>query len=450
MRGAILPVAILALSILFATPVGGAPSTLRAGSNATYNLSVKVWFSPPFCEFTPSSEVQTNAIACPLIASFPTVNVNGTIGWTATQANATLDLLNVTHSIATYFGINQTHVFKNNGSFLETIFANRTLDLAPFIIPDMDQTLQVATSSMASVAGASNWSSSMDMTSALWLRPSVYTMWWVPVPLVVNQTVKVLTFNTNVTGTTTTGGRAAYTLAYYPALPGLEQDPSASAIPVGDNYPASFIFNYDQTTGLLLNANATIRLGFPEQYQSGCTPSANTKCPLSLNCFIEPSGLNIQATLTLSSSSLIGSAGDSSGSSSGSNGTGSGTGTGGTNGGSSTGGSNGGSNGGTTSGGSNSGTSGGTSGGNGGSGGTNGGSGGTNSGSSGSNGGNGAGANGGSNPGGTLATKPPSSFPWIYVLLGVLAAGIIGGGAYYARNRKAKTVPPTPASQPSA
>jgi hypothetical protein len=309
MRFASIAVALMALILLIAVPVGGAPS-LQAGSSATYNVSVEVSFSPPFCGVNAYSGSQADIIVCPMtMPNLPSIVVNGTLGWNATRLSDTTAVLNVTRDLATFFGNPTVPVFRNTGSFNESInLENRTISIMPFIMPEMDQALQ-------SLPGMSSWTSSMNtVSSAMWSRPHIYTMWWVNGPLKVNDTVPVLVFPTNVTGSTSLtlaniGTRTAWTLTYNLPRPSPEQDPSAAIpFPIGDNFNASFSFNYDQQSDLLLSAVANINFGFlePLPYQANpCVSSGTTVCPASSNCptFVQ-SGINIQATLTLSKTNL--------------------------------------------------------------------------------------------------------------------------------------------------
>lgn len=438
MRLATVPIAILAVALLFAVPVGGAPN-LQVGSYATYNLSIKVSFSPSLCQMSTVSGVQTDLIFCPLnetATDLPSIETNGTLGWNATRLDNNIAVLNVTRDLRTFLSSNlTTPVFKSTGSFNESIFlTNRTIGLTPFIMPEVEQSFLMSGGSNA----ASNWTSSVDsVMSAMWVRHPDYTMWWVNGPLSLNQTVPVLTIPTNVTNHSTidlggsVGSRSAWNLTY--ALPRISpmDDPSlVSAIPVGDNFLASFSFNYDQQSDLLLSASSNIHLGFIEPVQINCVPSANTKCPatsLASTCFTIPSGIDVQANLTLAKTNLnlsqrLGSGGDTSGTGSNSGGTG----TGGSNSGSS------------SSGGSNSGSAGGTNGGS--SGGNNGGtnSGSNNGGNSGTNSGGTTGSNSGTNPAPlTSGSKPLASIPWIYWVLGLIAiVAIVASLAVVRRRRK--------------
>jgi hypothetical protein len=428
MRLASVPVALVTLILLIVVPVGGTPS-LQAGSSATYNVSVRVWFSPPFCGTQAYSGSQTDIIACPLTESnLLSIVVNGTLGWTATRVSDTTAVLNVTRDLATFFaGDLTTPVFRTAGSFNESInLANRTISIMPFLMPEMDQVLQLAQNdAAASLPSSSNWTPGMNtISSAIWVRPHIYTMWWVNGPLKVNDKVPVLVFRTNVTRSTSLtlpniGTRTAWALTYNLTLPSPMQDTAiANAVPTGDNLLASFSFNYDNQSDLLLSAAANIHFGFlePLPYQpSPCVSSGTTVCPASSSypTFVQ-SGINIQATLALSKTNLNldQRLGSTSGSSSDP------------------------SSGGTTSGSSPDGTSGGSS-----SGGTSGGSdsGGTNGGlgSTGTNGGTGSG-NGGSNPGSTpqsIGAKPGSGVPRLYWILGIVAVAIIVTGIFLARRR---------------
>ena len=415
MRLATVPIAILAVALLFAVPVGGAPN-LQAGNYATYNLTIKVSFSPSLCQMSASSGVQTDVIFCPLnetATALPSIETNGTIGWNATRLNNNIAVLNVTRDLRTFLSSNlTTPVFKNTGSFNESIFlVNRTISLMPFAMPEVEQSLQMA----GSLNSASTWTSSMDsIMSAMWIRHPVYTMWWVNGPLSLNQTVPVTVFPTNVTSSPTInlggsiGPRSAWNLTFALPRPSPVEDPSlVSAIPGGDSFLALFSFNYDQQSDLLLSASANIHLGFIEPVQVNCVPSANTKCPATLvapTCFTIPSGINIQANLTLAKTNLnmsqrLGSSGDTSG-------------TGSNNGGTGTGGSNGGNNGNTNSGSNNGGNSG------------------TNSGGT-------TGSTSGTNPTSlTTSSKPINSAPWIYWVLGLIAVVVIVTSLIVLRRRR--------------
>jgi hypothetical protein len=313
MRLASIPIAFMTLVLLIAVPVGGAPS-LNVGSSAAYNVSVTASFSPPYCGTNTTSGSQSNIIYCPLAeTNFPSVGVNGTLGWTTTGLNATTAVLNVTRDLATFFAGNlTTPVFRNARSFNESInLADRTVSIMPFIDPEMDQAMQ-------SLLGMSSWAPSMStISSALWIPRPIYTMWWVNGPLKLNETVPVLVFPTNVTRSTSLslaniGTRSAWTLPHNLTLPSPEQDGAyAYAMPTGDNLFASFTFNYDQTSGLLLSATAIIHFGFLEPLPylpSPCVSSGTTVCPASSTypTFVQ-SGANINATLTLSKTNLIGS-----------------------------------------------------------------------------------------------------------------------------------------------
>src|SRR5438093_342558 len=137
-------------------------------------------------------------------------------------------------------------------------------------------------------------------------------------PLHMNQTIPVLFFPTNVTGSTTVdlgslGTRAAWTLTYNLTLPTPlpQQETSGTSIPTGDKIQAAFAFNYDQQSDLLLSASADIHAGYLEEstYQTDqCNPSTTTSTTwcydTSSSTLIIQSGLSIQASLTLANTSL--------------------------------------------------------------------------------------------------------------------------------------------------
>jgi len=406
---------------------------LQVGSSATYNVSIIISFSPPPCSAGTISGSQTNIIYCPVNdGNLPSVEINGTIGWTTTKVNDTTAVLNVTHILATFLSYNlTTPIFTNAGSFDESInLANRTINIMPLIMPEMERALQ-------SLPSTSSLTSHVDsLSSVIWARPPVHTMWWVNGPLKLNETVPVLVFPTNVTGSTSLnlggiGTRTAWTLTFNLIPPSVKQTAAgAYPMPIGENLLASFLFNYDQQSDILLSAVANIHLGFPMPipYQPNpCTSTSTVYCPESSGFTSLQSGLDIQATLTLDKTNLsldhrLGSTG---GSDSGSTGSGGGTGSG-----------------------TGQGTGLGTGSGSGGPGqGTNGG-----SGNNGNNGGTGTGSNGGSNPGITpqsTGAKPSTGIFWIYWIIGIVAVAIIVTGIVFARRRAAKNRSQAPPTQSS-
>ncbi len=313
MRSANLAVGVLTLILLVAVPVGGVPD-LKVGSNASYNLSVSITFSPPFCETSFSSEAPT-IVYCPMVAMIPsTFNINGTLGWTITGLTNTRAVLNVTREVAmsSWDGLTAPS-FRSVRSLNESIdLATRIASIMPFPSPEIDQTLQMAQNSMGTIVfSGMGWNVSANtITSDMMQRHPIYTMWWVNGPLKLNETVPVLSFPTNVTGSTNVdlgslGTRAAWTLIYNLTLPtpSLQQQISGTAISTGDKIQAAFAFNYDQQSDLLLGASADIHLGYIEEstYQTDqCNPSTAT----STTWCSDASGLSIQASLILANTSL--------------------------------------------------------------------------------------------------------------------------------------------------
>jgi hypothetical protein len=144
-------------------------------------------------------------------------------------------------------------------------------------------------------------------------------MWWVKGPLKVNDSIPVLLFPTNVTGSTsvdiggTIGRRSAWTLMFNPTRSLLFPDPSAAttaSIPTANQLEFTLTFNYDQTSDLLLSASADIHLGFGELIQpTSCDPSAAiapaaTVCPLTSMPIMRQFGIDLQASLKLTSTSV--------------------------------------------------------------------------------------------------------------------------------------------------
>jgi hypothetical protein len=325
-----LPIVALTLLVLIVVPVSAdsVPSsptflsltTLHKGYQTSYDLSVSISFSQS-CQPILSSTVSTG-IVCPMIGMIsPSFNINGTLGWTVTGLNATTVSLNVTRDITASSGETITPVTHHAGSFNESInLATRIASILPFIEPEMDQALQVAQTNMAtSIPAGTNWSSIISTIAVTMIRQPLHTMWWVSGPLKVNDSIPVLLFPTNVTGSTsvdiggTIGRRSAWTLVFNPARSLLSPDPLAattSSIPTADNLEFALTFNFDQTSGLLLSASADIHLGFGESIQpttcnaSATTAAAATVCPLTSVPVMRRLGIDLQTSLQLTSTSV--------------------------------------------------------------------------------------------------------------------------------------------------
>ncbi len=321
MRSANLAVGVLTLILLVVVPVSGAPA-LKVGSSASYNLSVSITFSPPVCETGPSSDPQM-IVYCPMIAIVPpTFNINGTLDWTATSLTNTTAVLNVIREVTTSSWDSLTATdFRSLHSFNESIdLATRIASIVPFVTPEMSEALQIAQNSMGMTASqGTSWTTRANIiTSDMIERQPIHTMWWANGPLHLNQTIPVLFFPTNVTGSTNVdlgslGTRAAWTLTYNLTLPTPlpQQETSGTSIPTGDEIQAAFAFNYDQQSDLLLSASADIHLGYLEEstYQTDqCNPSTTTSttwCSDAASSTLTiQSGLSIQASLTLANTNL--------------------------------------------------------------------------------------------------------------------------------------------------
>jgi hypothetical protein len=300
----------------------------------------------------------------------------------------------------------------------------------------MDQALQIAQTNIGTtLPTGTSWSSTTSAMDLTMMRQPLHTMWWVNGPLKLNDTVPVLVFPTNVTGSTSLdlggsiGTRPAWTLTFPRTGSLLPPDPMStltSSIPIADNFGLALTFNYDQTSDLLLAASADIHLGFGEETfippapcdSSATTAPALTVCPATPMPVMREFGIDVQALLRLTSTTLdlsqqltptSGSespSGSSSGSGSGTgigNGQGSGTGPG-----------------------------------------------------QGSNSGSNFGSGSGYNPGvGSITTgagqasnnpaqsKPAlqssSLLPWMYGILGIIAAAVVASGVWIARLRMKKT-----------
>src|SRR5690348_1861968 len=133
---------ILTLLLLAAVPAVGAPA-LQKGDRTSYDLSVSVSFLQSCGPIVGSSA--SNAIVCPMIAPLPfSVDFNATLGWQGTGLNATTASLNVTRDISMQSGDTTARV-SHVTSFNESInLATRIASILPFIMPEMDQALQMA------------------------------------------------------------------------------------------------------------------------------------------------------------------------------------------------------------------------------------------------------------------------------------------------------------------
>jgi len=421
MRRTIVAACILALLLLVTVPVDGAPS-LQKGNQSSYNLSASISFLQS-CNIGFSTS--SNLIVCPMIATMPsTIDINGSLGWTITDLNTTTASLNVTRDLTMSNGDVINPVAQTRGSFTEAInLATRAVTPLPLLMPEIDKALQMAQTNMGtSLPQGVNWTSSVSMLDNSMMHRSLYTMWWVNGPLKLNQTVPILALLTNVTRASSVdlgsilGTRTTWTLAYSlsrPTISPYQLATSPSSIPPSNNLETSFTLDYDQTSDLLLTANAHVHLGLGVE-----TIIQPTQCssPTSVSCPATPSptimtrdfGIGIQATLKLVSTTVdlthpmtqIGSFPNGNSGSQSSTGPSSGTGTG------------------------------------------------TSLGS-----GSGSGSRTGqpaSNP-----VQPRTSLhsaillPWFYDLIGMAGAALVGAGVWIARKRMKRTASKTSSTQPS-
>src|SRR5438309_8933680 len=296
MRLTSLSLGALTLLLLIAVPVNAAPA-LHKGSQTSYNLSVSISVFQS-CEPILTSTLSAGIVR-PMIAMIsPSLNINGTLGWIVTDLNATTATLNVTRDITTSSGETITPATHHTGNFNESIdLATRIATMLPFIEPEMDQAVQIARTNIgATMPTGTSWGSTMPGLDVTMMRQPLHTMWWVNGPLKVNDTVPVLVFPTNVTGSTSLdlggsiGTRSAWTLLFPRTGSPLPPDPVAtltSSIPIADNFGFALTFNYDQPSDLLLTASAGIHLGFGQETQipplpcdsSSTTAPAPTICP---------------------------------------------------------------------------------------------------------------------------------------------------------------------------
>jgi hypothetical protein len=316
-----LPLGALTLLLLIAVPANAAPA-LHKGSQTSYNLSVSISFLQS-CGPVMGSALSAG-IVCPMIAIIqPSLNLNGTLGWAVTDLNATTATLNVTRDIIPSSAEFLTPITHHTGSINESInLETRIASFLPFIEPEVDQAMQMAQTNMASsMPTGTSWSSTMSAIDATMVRQPLHTMWWVNGPLKVNDTVPVLVFPTNVTDSTSLdlggsiGTRSAWTLAFPKSGSFLPPDPMttlASSIPVADNFGFGLTFNYDQISDLLLSASTEIHLGFGEEIfipAAPCDSSATnspalTVCPTAPIPVVRQFGIDVQASLKLTSTTL--------------------------------------------------------------------------------------------------------------------------------------------------
>src|SRR2546425_60234 len=309
----------LTLLFLIAVPVRAAPS-LQKGAHTSYNLSASISFLQA-CE-TFGVSTSTNTIVCPMIASMPsTVDINGTLDWTVIDLNSTTASLNVTRDLTASSDVGVSSAAYSPRSFNESVnLATRIVTLLPLIMPEMEQVLRMAQTTMTSSLPTSvNWSSSMSTLESTMVSRPLYTMWWVNGPLKLNQTIPVLVFPTNVTSASnvdlggTLGTRAAWSLVFSLSRPSIPADPTAtslSTIPFGNNLELAFTFNYDKTSDLLLSASANIHFEFGEETTVQSTPCENSVSPIACPVSNTPTtimrefGIDIQASLKLASTTL--------------------------------------------------------------------------------------------------------------------------------------------------
>jgi hypothetical protein len=313
MRFTRLSLGALTLLLLIAVPVNAAPA-LQKGSQATYSLSVFISFLNS-CGPILSPSLSA-VIVCPMTAMPLSLNISEALGWSIMKLNGTTVNLNVTRDISSINGETVLDMH-HPGSLNESVnLATRIASIMPFVEPEIDQALQLAQTGMAAtLPTVTDLSSTMTTIHDTMMHRPVYTMWWVNGPLKSNDTVPVLLFPTNVTGSTSIdlggsiGTRSAWTLVVLNNTRVFPRpDPSAttaSSTPVADNLEFAVTFNYDQTSDLLLSASADIHFGFVEETTIPCNSSASTACPASnFIAIVRTFGIDVQASLKLTSTNL--------------------------------------------------------------------------------------------------------------------------------------------------
>ena len=405
-------VGILTIILLVAIPVGGSPA-LKVGSNTTYDLKATVAIMPPTCTGASAGMMYCN-FGSILPSVPPSFNVTGTLGWAATRVNSTSATLNVSRDATISSDDLMIPSIHRTGSFSETVnLATRTVSLMPLLKTEMDEAVQMEQSAMSSALpfGTSPAAAISAIESSVPIH-GVYTMWWIndPASLKVNDTVPVLVFPTNVTGSTSVnlgslGTRSAWTLTFAPKPFSQLENHALSDSMTRLDYGASFIFNYDQKSGVLLSASVSIHFGIEKSTPaSGCTALSNPPIAWCNDGSIvtETCGFNLNALLTLSTTNVnldqtLGTGGSTaiSGSNSG---TGSGTGSGSSDG-----------------------------------------PGSSQSSGSGTGTGNGSGSSPGSTPLSSSPTPSVSIAPWIYLILGLVAVAIVTSTLWITRRRSKKS-----------
>ena len=318
LRRIALTASMLALLVVAAAPVDAAPN-LKTGTHSSYVLSATISFLQT-C--VPSS---SSSFVCPMIAvcnsmieTCPmTTNINGTIGWTVTDLTSETASLNVTRNLTISSSDSTRPMIRVASSFNESIdLATRLVALLPSVVAEMDQILQMAQSSASNSLPGLNLPTSMPTLDGMIPQRPLYTMWWVNGPLKINDTVPVLLLPTNVTRSSTVdlggsiGSRDAWTLDFNFSRPVIVPDPSATlgSFP-GGSIEAGFAFNYDKTSDMLLSANAELHSGFEGVIPispSTCVPSASMACPAtsSPTMILGNFGIDIEASLKLTSTNL--------------------------------------------------------------------------------------------------------------------------------------------------
>src|SRR5207245_8577489 len=146
-------------------------TALHTGSQNSYNPSFSISFLQSR-EPTLTSTLRARTL-CPMVAMIsPRLTINGTLGWTVTDLNATTATLNVTRDIAALSGESITPVTHHTGSFNESIdLATRIATILPFIGPEIDQALQMAQTNIgATLPTGTSWSSTMPSLDVTMMR----------------------------------------------------------------------------------------------------------------------------------------------------------------------------------------------------------------------------------------------------------------------------------------